>query len=150
MLDEFGDMNYYDDFEDFEDDMLSEYYYTDYTETADDTLSDIEAMDKFFDAAHDANWVVTNEITSEYDTDWADAEKWTDVHHVVTFSGHKLRKKCMNLFGRKLCLCEFIEFLGHEKHVCHPGKAKKLLKMKKRLEKLKKKKKALKRKRRKA
>merc|ERR1712154_228588 len=130
MLDNF-DMNYYDEldyfeddqsyseYDDFEDGMLSEYYYSDYAENSEtgDMDSDIEAMDQFFDAAHDANWVVTNEVTSDYDTDWADAEKWTDVHHVITFSGHKLTKKCMNLFGRKLCLCEFIDFLEGQKHV---------------------------------
>eukprot|EP01083_Nonionella_stella_P167080 560633_1 len=86
-------------------------------------------IDSFFDSEHDSEWIVTNEVTDEFDTEWLDESKWIDVDQVVTYSAHALKKKCMNVFGRKLCLCEFVGFVKKKKHVCHPwpnkGKKKK-------------------------
>merc|ERR1712244_199196 len=93
-----------------------EYYYDDGEE---------QAMDSFFDDQDLTEWVVTNEVTDEYDADWLDDSKWDQIDQVITYSAKKLTKKCMNLFGRKLCLCEFMEFVAHKKHVCHPGRARK-------------------------
>merc|ERR1712062_637097 len=65
-----------------------------------------------------------------------------------TFNGASLTKKCMNLFGRKLCLCQFIGFLEGQKHVCHPERAKKIKAMQSKMKKLQIKKKKLKAKKR--
>merc|ERR1711879_841438 len=94
-----------------------------------------------YDDEHESQWIVTNEVTSDYDHDWEDAEKWSDVDHVITFNGASLTKKCMNLFGRKLCLCQFIGLIEGQKHVCHPERAKKLKRMEKKMKKLKREKK---------
>merc|ERR1712154_636443 len=93
--------------------------------------------DTFFDEAKETEWIVTNEVTTAYDTDWEDDSKWSDIDQFTTFSAKKLKKKCMRVFGRKLCLCEFVEFVSHKKHVCHPNKAKK--EKKKKMKKIKKK-----------
>merc|ERR1711874_718711 len=136
--------DYYGDY-DYDEEALSEYYYL---ATAEDEDSTIDTMDQFYDDEHESQWVVTNEVTTEYDHDWDDAEKWSDVDHVITFNGASLTKKCMNLFGRKLCLCQFIGFLEGQKHVCHPERAKKLKAMQSKMKKLQIKKKKLKAKKR--
>jgi len=114
----------YDDEEDDFDEAMDDYYYVD-----EEAGEDMDSVDTFFDAEHSAEWVVTNEVTNEYDSEWEDDSQWTDVDEVVTYSAHRLTKKCMDLFGRKLCLCEFVGFVTHQKHVCHPGKARKVHKM---------------------
>merc|ERR1739842_93841 len=86
---------------------------------------DANILDTFFDEAKEIDWIVSAEETSMYDAEWQDDSQWSDIGQFTTFSAKKLKKKCMNVFGRKLCLCEFMEYVAHKKHVCHPNKAKK-------------------------
>merc|ERR1719244_820603 len=53
--------------------------------------------------------------------DFADAAQFADTRaqRVVTSSGQDLSKKCMVLFGRRVCLCEFLDFIGVH-HLCYP------------------------------
>merc|ERR1712060_353768 len=39
---------------------------------------------------------------------------------IMTASGHEMQRKCMDIFGRKLCLCEFLNWVkfGTTKHQC--------------------------------
>merc|ERR1712228_616044 len=94
-------------------------------EDEDEDTAEEDAMDEFVD--DDNSWVVTNEATNEYDIDWLDDSKWDEINTLVTLNARTLRKKCMNIFGRKLCLCQFIGFVEKKspKRVCHPGKLKK-------------------------
>merc|ERR1712087_598972 len=112
VYDEYGNVEY-------------EYYFDDDDEQMDEDNKN--AMDTFFDETHEDEWIVTNEVTNDYDADWEDDSKWSEINEFTTFSAKKLKKKCMNVFGRKLCLCEFVEFMvaNSKKHVCHPNKAKK-------------------------
>merc|ERR1712190_47447 len=104
-------------------------------EDGDQLTDDENILDTFFDEEKEMDWVVSAEATNEYDAEWQDDSQWSDVEQFTTFSAKKLKKKCMSVFGRKLCLCEFIGFVAHKKHVCHPNKAmtKKQQQMKKKL-----------------
>merc|ERR1712039_767575 len=145
LMDEYGDQLADDDeSEEAEDDLFSavvgeegdyylvadEYYDDEATEEEDENI-----LDTFFDEEKEMDWVVSAEATNEYDAEWQDDSQWSDVEQFTTFSAKKLKKKCMSVFGRKLCLCEFIGFVAHKKHVCHPNKAmtKKQQQMKKKM-----------------
>merc|ERR1712228_511840 len=98
-----------------------EYYYDEQQQVADES-----AMDTFFDEQTELEWIVENEVTADYDADWANDNLWDEINEFTTFSAKKLKKKCMRVFGRKLCLCEFVEeIVSPKKHVCHPHKAEK-------------------------
>eukprot|EP01084_Bolivina_argentea_P195623 335540_1 len=109
---------YYDEIETDQDD--------DDDEEEEESEVESDAMDSFIDSDNELEWIVTNEVTNEYDMDWLDDNKWDEINTVITLNARTLKKKCMNIFGRKLCLCEFIGFVEHKskKHVCHPGKYK--------------------------
>eukprot|EP00487_Bulimina_marginata_P008281 TRINITY_DN30559_c0_g1_i1.p1 TRINITY_DN30559_c0_g1~~TRINITY_DN30559_c0_g1_i1.p1 ORF type:complete len:231 (-),score=55.82 TRINITY_DN30559_c0_g1_i1:197-814(-) len=117
LLDEFGDEllddDQYDEFEDDDDEEYDEY--EEFDEYDDDEVEhDEDTMDKFFDEGNESEWIVTSQVTNEYDADWEDDSKWDDIDQVITYSARKLKKKCMKVFGRKLCLCEFLEFVAHK------------------------------------
>merc|ERR1712232_1325462 len=97
----------------------------DYDDEVEETEENENILDTFFDEEKEIDWIVSAEETSDYDAEWQDDSQWDDIEQFTTFSAKKLKKKCMNVFGRKLCLCEFMEYVAHKKHVCHPNKAKK-------------------------
>merc|ERR1719242_1804064 len=62
-----------------------------------------------------------NEAESEFDQEWDDDDLWDEITpKIMTASGHEMQRKCMNIFGRKLCLCEFLNWIkfGTTKHRC--------------------------------
>merc|ERR1712190_590984 len=54
-----------------------------------------------------------------YDMEWDMAEK-----NIVAKSGKMVEKRCMNIFGKQLCLCQFLDFLDATPadHLCYPIK----------------------------
>merc|ERR1712154_664052 len=57
----------------------------------------------------------------EFDSEWEDDALWDEIDDkIMTKSGHMMKRKCMNIFGRKLCLCEFLNWIkfGTTKHRC--------------------------------
>merc|ERR1712087_592906 len=51
---------------------------------------------------------------------------WDEIMtNIQTLRGRPLAKKCMNIFGRQLCICEFMDWLngkkigGNTKHICY-------------------------------
>merc|ERR1712154_181916 len=43
-------------------------------------------------------------------------------NHIVESSGKQIHKQCMNIFGRQLCICQFLEFIDDAKHLCFASK----------------------------
>merc|ERR1712113_148202 len=60
----------------------------------DDEVSEEEekdAMDGFIDEDTDEEWVVTNEMTDEYDMYWDDAEKWDEMSTCLTLNSRTVK-----------------------------------------------------------
>merc|ERR1711990_461617 len=91
-------------------------YFGDYGEydIEDIDLNDAESesiSDKLADGWYDSDdgeeWLILNEAESEFDSEWEDNELWDEITpKITTKTGHVMKRKCMNIFGRKLCLCE--------------------------------------------
>merc|ERR1712176_1057948 len=53
--------------------------------------------------------------------------EWDIAHkNIMSKSGKQVKKRCMNLFGRQLCLCQFLDFIDAQSadHLCYPVKSK--------------------------
>eukprot|EP01083_Nonionella_stella_P184017 666634_1 len=99
----------------------------------DDDLAD-QILDGWYDEYDDNEWVVMDDADDAFvaDTidllDFEDDSIWDEIMmNIETLKGNSLDKKCMKIFGRKLCLCEFIDWVngkeigGNTKHVCYPS-----------------------------
>eukprot|EP01083_Nonionella_stella_P049692 132348_1 len=91
-----------------------------------------EIMDGWMDEDDGNEWVIVDDGTGSYvqdmfgSLDFDDDSIWDEiVTDIETIKGKDLDKKCMNIFGRTLCLCEFIDWVngkridGNTKHVCY-------------------------------
>merc|ERR1712176_496808 len=94
---------------------------------------DDDILDGWVDEASDTQWIVLNN-EMENDFGYLDFENdaiWDEIMtNIETMKGQSLNKKCMNIFGRQLCICEFIDWLngkvigGDTKHICYSPKLK--------------------------
>eukprot|EP01083_Nonionella_stella_P300313 1024621_1 len=97
----------------------------------DDDLAD-QILDGWYDEYDDNEWVVMDDADDAFvaDTidllDFEDDSIWDEIMmNIETLKGRPLAKKCMNLFGRTLCICEFMDWLngkiigGNTKHICY-------------------------------
>merc|ERR1712129_70750 len=101
-----------------------DYYYDDDDEEQEDD-EETDRLGAFFDETSETEWIINSESTNEFDQEWANADNWNEVGQFTTFSAKQLTKKCMTVFGKRLCLCEVMEWAtNNKKHVCHPNKAK--------------------------
>merc|ERR1712228_279281 len=128
--DEYDDL-YYDQYDDDEYEEYDEYNDYDY-----DQYDDMEAydgeyydddeniMDAWFDDEMKINWVIMADDYSDIDQiQNIEDMKWDIVHkNIIANSGKKVQKRCMNVFGKQLCLCQFLDFIGAESvnHLCYP------------------------------
>eukprot|EP01084_Bolivina_argentea_P211348 359516_1 len=112
--DEYSDNNYYDDeYNDVYDD-LDDLYYEDY-------LTEEDITDKWFDEIEGTEWQVTNvAFDDEYDELWANDNNWEQIDDIQTFNGNRLQRKCLHMWGQRLCLCQFLAFLDNRKFQCQP------------------------------
>eukprot|EP01083_Nonionella_stella_P118724 354505_1 len=91
-----------------------------------------EIMGGWMDEDDGNEWVIVDDGTGSYvqdmfgSLDFDDDSIWDEiVTDIETIKGKDLDKKCMNIFGRTLCLCEFIDWVngkridGNTKHVCY-------------------------------
>merc|ERR1712244_100023 len=62
------------------------------------------------------NWVILMDDYSDTLQGFDDEDiEWEDMESdIITNSGKKIGKRCMNIFGRQLCLCQFLYFIGAE------------------------------------
>eukprot|EP01083_Nonionella_stella_P151074 482276_1 len=110
--------------------MVNNYHqYYDYEDDIDDQI-----LDGWYDQYDENEWVVMDDADNGdvVDTldllDFEDDSIWDEIMmNIETLKGNSLDKKCMKIFGRKLCLCEFIDWVngkeigGNTKHVCYPS-----------------------------
>merc|ERR1712154_674677 len=90
-------------------------------------------MGGWIDDDSDAQWIVLSGdesdefIEDEFGyLDFDDDSIWDEIMtNIKTLKGRPLNKKCMNIFGRQLCICEFMDWLhgktigGNTKHICY-------------------------------
>ena len=117
-----------DDDEDYEeydidfDKLDEETLYTHYDDD-DDSLKniDVKVADEWYDANDAQDWTILNEVENEFDQEWQEDELWDEIdNNIEALSGHSMRRKCMNIFGRKLCIYEFLNWIkfGETRHQC--------------------------------
>merc|ERR1712190_175116 len=89
-----------------------------------------------YDEDMGTNWVIS---TDAYDGTFDDNMEWDSMHkNIMSKSGKQVKKRCMNLFGRQLCLCQFLDFIDAQSadHLCYPMKPKLTKKASKKYQKL--------------
>merc|ERR1712129_435336 len=97
---------------DAENELFSDYY----------EFSDEDVEDEWYDEGEQTQWMVTDiAAAEEYDDMWSDDEYWEQIDdEIETMSGNKLQRKCLHMWGQRLCLCQFMAFLDNRKFQCQP------------------------------
>merc|ERR1712087_220342 len=94
---------------DEEDEFEGEYY--------EYSMDDVE--DQWFDEIEQTEWMVTDVAADEqYDDLWEEDENWEQIDQIQTFSGNTLQRKCLHMWGQRLCLCQFLGWLDSRKFQC--------------------------------
>ena len=77
-------------------------------------------IDDWYDTDNGAAWSVSSDaMSSFYDYQWENEALWDEVDHsIFTNSGHELQRKCMHMWGQRLCLCQFLDWMDTEKFKC--------------------------------
>eukprot|EP01083_Nonionella_stella_P268385 907260_1 len=79
--------------------------------------------DKFDDEWFSDNgeeWIVSSlAISDKYDTKWNNDDVWDDINNgIITQTGNRLTRKCLHMWGQRLCLCQFLDWLDSHKYKC--------------------------------
>eukprot|EP01084_Bolivina_argentea_P170172 294880_1 len=95
------------------------------------TISDDEtqqAIDTFYDETTDSTWIIlSGEVRDDFADKWESNEKWDTINeNIETQKDHYITRKCENVFGNSLCLCQFQKLTKiHNCHRNNPSEAKK-------------------------
>merc|ERR1711920_26147 len=85
--------------------------------------------EEWYDSESGSNWVMSNDYLSdanqalfeEYSTEYDEIK-----NQIIGSSGKQIQRRCMNIFGRRLCICQFLEFIHAENadanHLCFVSK----------------------------
>merc|ERR1712126_384573 len=107
----------YDDFY-----MEDDYDYAEYGYDDDDSMYDeaFDVEDEWFDEQQQTQWLITDVAADEtFDSLWADNANWEEVDQVdSTFSGRSVERKCLHMWGQRLCLCQFLGWMDSRKFQC--------------------------------
>eukprot|EP01083_Nonionella_stella_P190597 705852_1 len=80
-----------------------------------------DVEDVFNDAEEQNEWMVTDVAADEqYDEVWDDDANWEQIDEIETLSGNFVQRKCLHVWGQRLCLCQFLAFLDNRKFQCQP------------------------------
>jgi len=109
--DEYGGYGYYEDLN-FDDIDIEE-------EAADE--ENAEVQDQWFDDNDGMSWSVSNELITDYDTKWDQDEMWDEITpSVTTIHGNVITRKCLHMWGKRLCLCQFLNWIDSRRYKCLP------------------------------
>merc|ERR1711933_325516 len=104
-----------------EEENTAAYEYAGYAETQaqnEISISDEDLQDRFIEA-DDSRWVVSNDAVDTYDQEWEDDAEWDEINDsIVTLHGNQITRKCMHMWGRRLCLCQFLGWMDSHKYKC--------------------------------
>eukprot|EP01083_Nonionella_stella_P300314 1024626_1 len=112
--------------------LIGDYYDYDEEDEDADREEEDEIMDGWIDEYDGDEWVIVDDGADSFVEDnfgfldYEDDSIWDEIMmNIETLKGKPLAKKCMNIFGRTLCICEFMDWLngkiigGNTKHICY-------------------------------
>lgn len=81
------------------------------------------AMDEWYDNSENVQWIVSNDaISSFYDYQWQNDALWDEIdNHIISDSGNDINRKCLHMWGQRLCLCQFLGWMDSNKYKCLPS-----------------------------
>merc|ERR1712087_780750 len=76
--------------------------------------------DQWFDEEQQTQWLVTDVAADDqYDSLWENNDNWDEIDTVdTTLSGRTVRRKCLRMWGQRLCLCQFLGWMDSRKFQC--------------------------------
>eukprot|EP00487_Bulimina_marginata_P005327 TRINITY_DN2309_c1_g1_i1.p1 TRINITY_DN2309_c1_g1~~TRINITY_DN2309_c1_g1_i1.p1 ORF type:complete len:164 (-),score=8.74 TRINITY_DN2309_c1_g1_i1:529-1020(-) len=78
-----------------------------YTEF-EDRVSVDDLQDQWVDEEDGSEWIVSNDAVDDYDSEWNNDEEWDEINEeILTAGGKLLTRKCLHMWGHRLCLCQF-------------------------------------------
>ena len=90
-------------------------------------MEENEVSDDWYDADSGSSWIMMNgdlsgaheSLFEEYSTEYDEI-----TNDIIGSSGKQIQRRCMNIFGRRLCICQFLEFIHAENanHLCYAAK----------------------------
>ena len=85
-------------------------------------IDDTMAMDEWFDESDNSQWIVSDDaVSSFYDYQWQNDAIWDEIdNEIVSNSGNRLDRKCLHMWGNRLCLCQFLGWMDSKKYKCLP------------------------------
>eukprot|EP01083_Nonionella_stella_P183629 664180_1 len=88
-------------------------------------MEDDEVIDDWHDTRRRLNWIMLSDALSEDDLmQLDDASAFEIENDTIGSSGNQIQKKCMKMFGKQVCICQFLAFIGVEDrkqdHLCYP------------------------------
>merc|ERR1712130_91554 len=86
-------------------------------------FSDNDIADEWYDENEQTQWMVTDIAANDNNINdiWADNTNWEQIDdEIETMAGNKLQRKCMHMWGQRLCLCQFMAFFDNRKFQCQP------------------------------
>ena len=95
-------------------------YYDEYYEDEEED-EDEDVIDGWYDDETGMDWIVMNEDADEQYME-LDADAWDLIDKVMSDKTVPIDRKCMNVFGTKICICEFLAIIGAKpnRKVCRP------------------------------
>eukprot|EP00488_Nonionellina_sp_1-RS-2012_P000340 TRINITY_DN10973_c0_g1_i1.p1 TRINITY_DN10973_c0_g1~~TRINITY_DN10973_c0_g1_i1.p1 ORF type:complete len:163 (-),score=44.09 TRINITY_DN10973_c0_g1_i1:293-781(-) len=95
---------------------------SDMNDMNDDDASESTLRDKWIDEADGASWFVSNQVINDYDEEWDDDDEWDQINEeIVTLRGNQITRKCLHMWGHRLCLCQFLNWIDSRKYKCLPS-----------------------------
>ncbi len=67
------------------------------------------------------SWSVSNEAITDYDMKWDNNEMWDEITpQVTTIHDNIITRNCLHLWAKRLCLCQFLNWIDSPKYKCLP------------------------------
>merc|ERR1712156_877190 len=82
-------------------------------------ISFADLQDEWVDEQDGSAWIVSKDAVQDYDLQWENDEEWDEVASEITTSGgNTLTRKCLHMWGQRLCLCQFLGWMDSHKYKC--------------------------------
>eukprot|EP00485_Elphidium_margaritaceum_P010865 CAMPEP_0202691126 /NCGR_PEP_ID=MMETSP1385-20130828/5922_1 /ASSEMBLY_ACC=CAM_ASM_000861 /TAXON_ID=933848 /ORGANISM="Elphidium margaritaceum" /LENGTH=941 /DNA_ID=CAMNT_0049346481 /DNA_START=123 /DNA_END=2948 /DNA_ORIENTATION=+ len=96
-------------------------YVYEYEEDAEaDDESALNLQDKWISDDGEA-WMISTQAVDDFDEEWDNDDEWDEITpSVMTVHGHQITRKCMHMWGHRLCLCQFLNWIDGRKYKCVP------------------------------
>ena len=107
-----GDYGYYEDLnlDDVDD-----------AEEEEEEEMDENVQDQWIDNEDGMSWSISTQEVTDYDTKWDQDEIWDEIApSITTIHGNLVTRKCLHMWGKRLCLCQFLNWMDSRRYKCLP------------------------------